>query len=161
MRNHCYDLLGRSAPFFVAERSQPVDILLLVLLLSILIPSFFLALEIAAFSVNKQFGVGIHTLLVAGLLAIVALSILKPLADAPGIALVLGSCLIGIVGAMTYLRCNLMRQFLTFASIGVLVIPVNFLLDADISKIVFPQSEFWGRWGGSDLDDAGGVVGFR
>ena len=43
-----FELLARSAPFFVAERSQPVDILLLVLLLCVLTPLFFVVLEILA-----------------------------------------------------------------------------------------------------------------
>ena len=134
-----FDLLARSAPFFVAERSQPADIFLLVLLLSILIPAVFLSLEIVASLISQKLRAGIHTLLVALLLAVIALTILKPVADAPGIALALGAGLIGIVGATAYFRFNPVRQFFTFASIGVLVIPAAFLLDSDISKIVFPD----------------------
>ena len=133
-----YDLLGRSAPFFVAERSEPVDILLLVFLLSILIPLFFLVLEIIASLLSQKLRLGIHALLVALLLATISQTILKPVADAPGVILALGAGLIGIVGATAYFRFDLFRQFLTFASIGVLVIPAAFLLDSDISKLVFP-----------------------
>ena len=134
-----FEMLARSAPFFVAERSQPVDIILFVLLLSILIPAFFLALEITASLRSQKLWIGIHTLLVATLLTTIALTILKPVADAPGIALAFGAGLIGIVGTMAYWRFNPVRQFLTFASIGVLVIPAVFILDSDISTIVFPD----------------------
>ena len=44
------------------------------------------------------------------------------------------------MGAVAYLRLNPVRQFFTFASIGVLVIPATFLLNSDISKIVFPRA---------------------
>ena len=134
-----FDVLARSAPFFVAERSQPVDIIVLVLLLCILVPAFFLALEIVASLLSEKLQVGIHTLLVALLLATIALPALKRVGDAPGVALGFGAGLIGIAGVAAYLRFNPVRQLLTFASIGVLVIPATFLLNSNISKIVFPD----------------------
>ena len=83
--------------------------------------------------------IGIHTLLVALLLATIALPALKRVGDAPGVALGFGAGLIGIAGVAAYLRFNPVRQFFTFASIGVLVIPATFLLNSNISKIVFPD----------------------
>ncbi len=135
-----FDVLVGSATFFVAERSQPLDIIVLVLLLCILIPAFFLALEIVASLLSERLRIGVHTLLVAFLLATIALPALKRIGDAPGVALALGAGLIGIAGVAAYLRFNPVRQFFTFASIGVLVIPATFLLNSDISKIVFPRA---------------------
>ena len=134
-----FDVLVGSATFFVAERSQPLDIILLVLLLCILIPAFFWALEVVASLLSEKLQLGIHTLLVALLLATIALPVLKRVGDAPGVALGFGAGLIGIAGVAAYLRFNPVRQLLTFASIGVLVIPATFLLNSNISKIVFPD----------------------
>ena len=134
-----FELLARSAPFFVAERSEPMDILLLVLLICVFIPLFFVVVEVVAGLVSQRLRLGIHTVLVAFLLAIIAQTILKPVVGAASMALAIGAGVIGIAGALAYLRFNPVRQFFTFASIGVLVIPVAFLLDSDISKIVSPD----------------------
>ena len=134
-----FDVLARSAPFFVAERSEPIDIILLVLLLCIVIPAVFLSLEIVVSLLSHKMWIGVHALLVALLVATIALPALRRIGDAPGIAMVFGAALIGIVGVAAYLRFNPVRQFLTFASIGVLVIPATFLLNPNISKIVFPE----------------------
>ena len=72
-----FEVLAKSVPFFVAERSQPVDIILLVLLLCVLIPAVFFALEIIASHFSQKLQVGFHTLLVALLLATIALPALK------------------------------------------------------------------------------------
>ena len=134
-----FDLLARSAPFFVAERSQPLDIILLVLLLTILMPSLFVVLEVMAGLLSQRLRNGLHTLFVAALLTVIALPALKRVDDVPGIAVMAGAGLMGILAAAAYLRLDPVRQFLTFASIGLVVIPANFLLDSDISKIVFPN----------------------
>ena len=134
-----FDLLARSAPFFVAERSQPLDIILLVLLLTILMPSLFVVLEVMAGLLSQRLRNGLHTLFVAALLTVIALPAFKRVDDVPGIAVMAGAGLMGILGAAAYLRLDPVRQFLTFASIGLVVIPANFLLDSDISKIVFPN----------------------
>ena len=134
-----FDVLARSAPFFVAERSEPIDIILLVLLLCIVIPAVFLSLEIVVSLLSHKMWIGVHALLVALLVATIALPALRRIGDAPGIAMVFGAGLIGIAGVAAYLRFNPVRQLLTFASIGVLVIPATFLLNSNISKIVFPD----------------------
>ena len=90
--------------------------------------------------INPQLRSGIHTALVAVLLAIIAQTVLKPVSGTANVALALGSILAGIAGAIAYVRFNPVRQFFTFASFGVLVIPVAFLSSSDISKIVFPDA---------------------
>ena len=62
-----YDLLGRNAEFFVARRSEPVDVLVLAAGLSLLIPAIFLLIEGLAGLLGERIRKRTHYLLVGAL----------------------------------------------------------------------------------------------
>ena len=133
-----YDLLGRSAPFFVAERSQPGRYFPVSLTPFHSHTFVFLGLGVHGLVTESEVAPGDSRTLGCSAAGHHISTILKPVADFPGVILAFGAGLIGIVGATAYFRFDMFRQFLTFASIGVLVIPTAFVLDSDISKLAFP-----------------------
>src|SRR5439155_13106315 len=72
-----FDLLSRRVQFFVAHGSKPVDVILLVLILCILLPTIAVLIEWVAGLFGRPIRKGMHGLVVAGLVAAIALPVLK------------------------------------------------------------------------------------
>ena len=67
-----FDLLSRRVQFFVAHGSKPVDVILLVLILCILLPTIAVLIEWVAGLFGRPIRKGMHGLVVAGLVAAIA-----------------------------------------------------------------------------------------
>ena len=135
------DLMGRTAEFFVVRRSEPTDVLLLVLLVCLLLPALLVLVEAAAGRVGPRVRKAVHGVIVAALVAAIALQALKRLDGIPGVYLVAGAALLGVVLTLTYLRLASLRFYLTVLSPAVLIFPGLFLFYSPVSKVVFPQPQ--------------------
>ena len=135
------DLMGRTAEFFVVRRSEPIDILLLVLLVCLLLPVLFVLVEAAAGRVDRRVRKAVHGMIVAVLVAAIALQALKRLDGIPGVYLVAGAVLLGVALTIAYLRLASLRFYLTVLSPAVLIFPGLFLFYSPVSKVVFPQPQ--------------------
>ena len=135
------DLMGRTAEFFVVRRSEPIDVLLLVLLVCVLLPALLVLVEAAAGVLGQRVRQAVHGVIVAGLVATIALPALKRLDGIPGVYLVAGAVLLGVVLTLTYLRLAPLRFYLTVLSPAVLIFPGLFLFSSPVSKVVFPPPQ--------------------
>src|SRR3990170_5550965 len=108
-----FDLLSRNAEFFVARRSEPVDILLLVFILLVLLPSLVVFVEGVAGLLGRRIRKGIHGLAVAGLVACISLPALKLIGGVPSTVFFVGGVFLGIAAAIRFMRSPLVRMFLT------------------------------------------------
>ena len=135
------DLMGRTAEFFVVRRSQPIDIVLLVLLVCVLLPALLVLVEAAAGRVGPRVRQAVHGVIVAGLVAAIALPALKRLDGIPGVYLVAGATLLGVALTVGYLRLASLRFYLTVLSPAVLIFPGLFLFFSPVSKVVFPPPQ--------------------
>lgn len=92
-----FDLLSHNAEFLVARRSEPSDIMLLLLLVCVLLPAL-LVLIIAILSmlrwirrsalIFQTFQIWTYNLLLTGFVAVIALQALHRLSASPGMVLV-------------------------------------------------------------------------
>ena len=135
------DLMGRTAEFFVVRRSQPTDVLLLVLLVCLLLPALLVLVEAAAGVLGQRVRQAVHGVIVAGLVAAIALPALKRVDGIPGVYLVAGAALLGVALTVTYLRFAPLRFYLTVLSPAVLIFPGLFLFYSPVSKVVFPPPQ--------------------
>ena len=135
------DLMGRTAEFFVVRRSEPTDVVLLVLLVCVLLPALLVLVEAAAGRVGPRVRQAVHGMIVAGLVAAIALPALKRLDGIPGAYLVAGAALLGVALTISYLRLASLRFYLTVLSPAVLIFPGLFLFFSPVSKVVFPPPQ--------------------
>ena len=133
--------MGRTAEFFVVRRSQPIDVLLLVLLVCVLLPALLVLVEAAAGLLGPRVRKAVHGVIVAGLVAAIALPALKRLDGIPGVYLVAGAVLLGVALTISYLRLASLRFYLTVLSPAVLIFPGLFLFYSPVSKVVFPPPQ--------------------
>ena len=134
-----FSLLSGYAEFFVARQSEPVDLILLTLILSLGFPSLLLLFEGLTRVVGHGFYKYVHATLVSVLTAAIILQLLKNIPELPGIMLVTAALLLAIMGSLAYLRFDLIRTYLTFLSPVILLFPALFLLHSEVSRIVFPE----------------------
>ena len=130
--------MGRTAEFFVVRRSEPTDVVLLVLLVCLLLPALVVLVEAAAGLVGPRVRKAVHGIVVACLVAAIALQALKRLDGIPGVYLVAGATLLGVALTISYLRLASLRFYLTVLSPAVLIFPGLFLFYSPVSKVVFP-----------------------
>lgn len=133
-----FDVLGRNGEFFIASRTSPLELLLLVGVFVVAVPAALVLVETTAGLIGAGVRRGAHLAIVAGLLAIIALPMLGRLWSGPGPLVVAGAALVGALGAEAYRRAQAVRLLLSFLSIAILVVPANFLLNSDARTILFP-----------------------
>jgi len=131
-----FDLLSRNAEFFVARRSEPIDVLLLILILSGALPLLILILEAGAAPVNAKLRTTVRALAVMALVAAIALPALKRIPGAPDTALIGGAALLGAGAALAYARTRAFRLFLSVLSPAVVFFPALFLFSSSVAKVL-------------------------
>lgn len=136
-----FDLLSRHVQFFVAHGSKPVDVILLVLILCILLPTITVLIEWVAGLFGRWVRKGMHGVVVAGLVAGIALPVLKQIGSVPGATLLIGAAILGVVAAISYVLFHPVRNVLTVLSVGLLLFPGLFLFHSPVSKVVFRSGD--------------------
>ena len=134
-----FSLLSGYPEFFVARQSEPVDPILLALILSLGLPSLLILFEGVARAAGHGFHLYVHATLVSVLTAAILLQPLKYIPALPGIVAASAAVPLAIMGSLAYLRFDPIRTYLTFLSPVVLLFPGLFLLNSDISRIAFPE----------------------
>lgn len=132
-----FELLSRNPEFFVVRRSQPIDIILLIFILLIVIPGVAIFVEGIAQLFGQKFREGLHLCLVGSLVAGIFLPVLKKIHEVPGVFLAIGAITVGVVTAVAYRRVRPLRMFVTVISPSLLIFPWLFLLNPQVSKLIF------------------------
>ncbi len=120
-----FDLLGRNAAFFVARQSSPSDVLLLAIGLSILPPVFFVIPGGLARLLGKLIQRTVHTVILAGLGALILLPVMKSWGGFLGYGAMIISFLLGLAGTLLYLKLRSRRFSLIFLSPAAILFPAS------------------------------------
>lgn len=135
-----YDLLTRHPEFLPAHQSERVDILLLTLMLSLLLPGAAAIVVRSLARVHPQLGLGTYLALLCLLTAGLVLQALKRLPAPEGASLVL-SLLSGMAFVLAYRRFALIRTYLSYLIPAAVLFPVLFLMDSEIRKLILPEPD--------------------
>ncbi len=134
-----YNSLGAKASFFIAHGSDSVDILLLTFLLLIPLPAVLSGLLSLLWLISRQAARGFHLLLIL----ILSFLMLLPAGKMAGMTTALPIILSAVAGSLgitlLYLFLGRFREFLTYLSLGVIVLPLFFLLFTPVKKLAFPR----------------------
>lgn len=131
-----FDLLDDSADFFAVRGSSRWEIVLFALAVVLLPPAALLLVEMLAGLVSRRLGQALHVTFVGGLVAVVAIQVLKRGTSLTSTEALLGlAVLTGAVAALLYMRLAPIRSFLTVLSPAPLVFLVHFLLVSPVSAL--------------------------
>lgn len=133
-------VISRYAEFFIAHNAMPADVILLLLVPSLLIPAVLVFVEFLAGNIHGRFRKALHSVFVAGLLAVIVLIVLKKYAGGiSGNVLVIGAVLSGVFITAAYIRVREVRRFLTLLLPAIFIFPYFFLFKTPVYKVVFPR----------------------
>ena len=133
-----FDLLSRNAEFFVARHSEPVDVIILIVIVSVLLPVPVVLIEVVAGLFGRCARKGVHGFMVASLLTVIALPALEKIFELPGTAVLAGAAVLGVTATIAYIRFHPVRMFLAVLSPAILIFPGLFLFNSPVFKVVFP-----------------------
>jgi len=131
-----FDLLSRYPEFFVARKSEPIDLILLALTLSLGVPGLLVSVVGLGRLLSPKTGCLAHLGVLTILLFTIALQMLKRLTEIPvGVTLFL-SLAAAVTICLTYARFRSARTYLTILLPTTLLFPAMFFFDSRISQIV-------------------------
>lgn len=134
-----FDLLARNPEFFATRRSTAGEVVGFAIAITLAPPALGLLAEALAGLASPRLARALHLVLVAGLVALVALSALSRLAAGPGVLLVGAAIAIGAGAALAYSRSGVVRSFVTVASFAPPLFAGLFLLYSPVTKLVLPR----------------------
>jgi hypothetical protein len=136
------DLLGRNAEFFLARSAPPLDIILLAVSLTLILPLAIGFLIVGVRRLHEPTGRVLHGLILAFLGALLVLQIIELTAlsrVSPWIELAL-ALVVGVTLALAFYRFDPMRSAARFLSIAPLVVLGLFVFASSASQLVFASS---------------------
>jgi len=134
-----FDVLGRAAEFFIASRTKPLDLALLVILFCLIIPGLLFGVELLFGLLGQRVRGGVHLLFVGLLSALIALPPVKRLGGLPLPAVLLAATVVGVAIGLIYLRLRPVRLLLAWFGIAALVVPANFIFNTGAARILFSK----------------------
>ncbi len=130
-----FDLLGKNADFFVFRRSASVDIVILSIILSLLIPFLFTGLKYILGRINTTWENNYHRFLIFFLFNLLFLPILKRTHIHSAYIILIISFVASSIATLSYFRFDLVRQFFTILSPATILFPFIFILSSPIFSI--------------------------
>lgn len=138
-----FDLFAKQAEFFATRKSEPIDVILLTIFLSLIVPTA-LALPRWVFGfLSPRLGKLYHLSVVTGLFGLFTLHLLKRLPVLPTPVLIISWLVAVVLLTMVYLRTRFLYQTLNVLIISIPLVPLIFFLNSDIRKIVFPTNQIF------------------
>ncbi len=137
-----FDLVGRSPEFLVAHDMWPGGLLLLVAVVCLGGPAgFLLAIRAAGLAGGAAWRRRVATGVVGGLAGVVALAALKSLGASPAGFLFALAAAAGAGAAHAYRRFPPVRLFATFLVPAAVVVPLMFLVNPGVGRLLAPADE--------------------
>ena len=135
-----FDLLSKNAEFLVVRRSQPLDIILFVLVVCVALPTAIVLSESLIALMSQRVLPWLHAFLLAALVAVTLLPIFKHWGKLSGRAWAALAFLLGLGFSVAYWRSDKVRSLLLWLSPAVLIFPGFFLFNSPVHKLVFRKS---------------------
>ncbi len=136
-----YDVLSRGAESFVARRSEPIDVLAMAAVVSLLLPGTLLAALALVGRWSRPARGLLHGIVVSALFAVIFLPVLKRIEILPDLAVLLAAGAAGATCGVTLSQWRPLREryFLIPASAVAFGLPVWFLFATPVRKVLMPQ----------------------
>jgi hypothetical protein len=133
------DLLGRNAEFFLARSSPALDIVLLAVGLTLVVPALLGLLLVWIGRLNEKLGKLLHGAVITFLAGVFALQVIElaPLSSASPWFELLLSLLIGLGAAAAFYRVEVVRSGVRFASIAPVIVLGLFIFTSSVSQLIF------------------------
>lgn len=132
-----FDILGRNPTFFAARGSTSREIVLFALTLVVVPPLVLTLVELAVGLVSRQAAYILHLVFVAGLGALLLLSVVTQAELVSGLGALAAATVGGVLLALAYARTTFVRSLVGVLVPVPLIFLALFLFQSDVKKLVF------------------------
>jgi len=136
-----FDLLSAQVGFFAARKSEPIDVILFAVCLSLLLPATLVLLYRLFGLFWQPLGKFGHRLLMTILFGLLSLLVLKRAPILPPSFVVASALVLALALTVAYVRSQYFRQMLSFLAPASVLFLILFLLNANVRKFVFPADQ--------------------
>jgi hypothetical protein len=139
-----FGLLGKQAGFFVAQRSEPVDVFIFTFAAAFLVPGIAAMASWASGFGGRRLWPGVHGTLIWLLCALIIQPPMKHVFrwhipfDASAGVQIFATLAAAVIPACLYRRFVFARSFVTMLSPAILVFPAVFLFGSQVRNVAFP-----------------------
>lgn len=142
------DLLGRQAAFFTVRRSEPVDVLVLVGLLTLGFPGVLVGIETVAARIGRRPFAYVHAVLVAALVGALAVQPLARIEALPGILALGLAGAAGLAGVYALAHLRALQMMAAVLAPAPLLFAGLFLFGTPVREVVAAREEARAAWPG-------------
>ncbi len=136
-----FDLLSRQAELFVAHNTQPIDLAIVAIACSLVLPLVLVLLARSTALLSGALWWWVHRIQVTGLAGMIFLQMLKRLTPGlPGLGMLAASFGLAMLAGIGYARYPLCRTFLTILSPTALLFPLLFLFTSPLREMLLPAT---------------------
>lgn len=132
-----FDIFSRYPEFFSARQSQPIDIWIFVMAVMFAVPTLLVVVEFFCSVIANGARSIVHLTIVGLLAALIVLPALKKLPVGHDWLILISAGLVGLIFVALYLRFSIARQFVSMASVTLVLFPSIFIFSSPMEKIVF------------------------
>ena len=136
------DIISKNVALLVARKVDTLDLLILILVLSVFIPLLLVLPGLITKLISSRLSRIVNLTMISFLAGILCLLILKNTLSLAGVASVVVAIGLGVGFGIIYSRREVVRTFCTYISPAVLIFPILFLQNVNISRIVFNLDSF-------------------
>ncbi|MDX2418860.1 MAG: sulfatase-like hydrolase/transferase [Xanthomonadales bacterium] len=135
------DLIGANVEFLVARQAGRNDIYMLLVVLCLVVPGAIAIIELIARIFGQRVSDIVHSCLIFVLSSSLYLISLNLLSDISGISSIVLAVFAGSITTFCYLKYSVIRTYFNFLSPVILIIPIYFLLNPQVSKLTLTAGE--------------------
>lgn len=129
------NLIGANVEFLVARNVGWVEVYILLFALCILIPSAITIIELITRLLGQRVANAAHIIILFVLSSSLFTLTLNNVSEMPAVMLVTIAIAMGIISCYVYVKYSIIRTYLNFLSPAIIVFPIFFLLNPQVSKI--------------------------
>ncbi len=133
-----FDLLAKNSEFFVARRSEPLDVFTFVLFLVFILPSLLILTEMILLRCGGKVRNIFHIFVIAILFSLITMPFINKTLRLSAYWHIPLSVLLGTIGTILYSRFAVCRRFITCLAPAVILFPCLFFFHGSVQKILFP-----------------------
>ncbi len=135
------DLIGANVEFLVARKAGQNEIFVLLIVLCFLVPGLIAIIELIARMFGLKVSNIVHGCLIFILSSAICVLSLNLLSDVSALISIVIAVFAGAITVFCYLKYSIVRTYFNFLSPAILIIPVYFLFNPQISKLTSTAGE--------------------
>ncbi|MCH8842431.1 MAG: sulfatase-like hydrolase/transferase [SAR324 cluster bacterium] len=135
-----FGTLSEYPEFFIATKSKPFEIILILLSISLLLPIIIVLPQIFIQIIKPRISLYFHYIILSIFAALFLLTILRYLDINRDLSVIILAIIFGVSFGLLYRKYKTIQKYMTYLSPSIIIFPLIFIFQAPVQKVLLPQS---------------------